>query len=374
METRANYILIGAFSVLSLIVAAIFTVWIANAGLDKSYTAYDVKFRGPVRGLEIGGEVKFNGIAVGEVTHLSLDNENAGLVVARIRVLSETPVKTDSIAQLEPSGLTGLNYIQILAGGANSPLLVRQKGQTRAIIKTQGGQLDKLVAGGQGVLDTSLETLNRLKILLDDQNLANIAATLDNTRRATDLITREGQLFDNANDAAITIKEAGDEVKKLALLVGDIGKTSADSFNSTAQTYNELGKGLIEETKSISGKTNSILASSDVLVKDLHKLTANTNTSVLKAQTTLESLDATGKSINEASKSIKVAADDVSSAARSVDDFFASGSTETLPIVNDAAMKIQGASQSLDQLLKEANKSPASLLKKPANAKVKWKN
>ncbi len=373
METRANYLLIGAFTVLSLIMAAIFTVWIANAGLDKSYTLYDVKFRGPVRGVEIGGEVKFNGINVGEVTHLSLDSENPSLVVARIRVLSDTPVKEDSIAQLEPSGLTGMNYIQILAGGPKSPPLKRLKDQPRAVIKTQGGQIDKLFAGGQGVLDTSMETLNRIKILLDDQNLANIAATLENTRRATDLITREGQLFDNANNAAKTIKDAGDEVKKLAIMVGDIGKTSSESFNSTAQTYNELGKGLIEETKSISGKTNTILASSDLLVKDLHKLTNNTNNSVIKAQSTLKDLDETNKSINEASKSIKIAADDVSVAARSVDSFFASGSTETLPIVNDAAMKIQGASQSLDQLLKEANKSPTGLLSKPANSKVKWK-
>lgn len=373
METRANYILIGAFTVLSLIMAAIFTVWIANAGLDKSYAAYDVKFRGPVRGLEVGGEVKFNGINVGEVTHLSLDSENSSLVVARIRVLSDTPVKVDSIAQLEPSGLTGLNYIQILAGSATSPPLRKLKDQQRPVIKTQGGQLDKLFAGGQGVLDTSMETLSRLKILLDDQNLANIAATLDNTRRATDLLTREGQLFDNANDAAVTIKEAGDEVKKLAQMVGEIGKSSSENFNTTAQTYTELGKGLLEETKALSGKTNSILSSSDILVKDLHKLTANTNASVVKAQSTLKDIDETNKSINEASKSIKVAADDVSVAARSVDDFFASGSTETLPIVNDAAMKIQGASQSLDQLLKEANKSPSTLLAKPANSKVKWK-
>ncbi len=373
METRANYILIGAFTVLSLIMAAIFTVWIANAGLDKSYTAYDVKFRGPVRGLEIGGEVKFNGINVGEVTHLNLDTENSGLVVARIRVLSETPVKIDSIAQLEPSGLTGLNYIQILAGGPNSPILKRLKDQPRPVIKTQGGQLDKLFAGGQGVLDTSMEALSRLKLLLDDQNLANFAATLANTKRATELATREGQLLDNANEASKSIKDAGDEVKKLAVLVGEIGKSSSENINTTAQTYNELGKGLLEETKAISGKTNSILATSDVLVKDLHKLTNNTNSTMIKAQSTLKDFDETNKSLNDATKSIKVAADDVSSAARTVDVFFASGSTETLPIVNDAAMKIQGASQSLDQLLKEANKSPTALLSKPANNKVKWK-
>ncbi|NJR20518.1 MAG: MCE family protein [Hyphomonadaceae bacterium] len=76
METRANYVLIGLFSLLAVITAAIFTLWIANAGINKQTTLYDVVFEGPVRGLEVGGEVRFNGIKVGEVVDLSLSPTN----------------------------------------------------------------------------------------------------------------------------------------------------------------------------------------------------------------------------------------------------------------------------------------------------------
>ena len=94
METKANYVMIGLFTILSIIAAIIFTVWMGNSGVNRQGSQYDVVFEGPVRGLEIGGEVRFNGIKVGEVTDLRLSEQNPKDVVARIRVQSTTPVKT----------------------------------------------------------------------------------------------------------------------------------------------------------------------------------------------------------------------------------------------------------------------------------------
>jgi phospholipid/cholesterol/gamma-HCH transport system substrate-binding protein len=113
METRANYVLIGLFSILSVIAAAIFILWIANSGINKQTSPYDVVFEGPVRGLEVGGEVRFNGIKVGEVTDLTLSPENPKDVIARIVVQSSTPISITSVAELEPAGLTGTAYVQI---------------------------------------------------------------------------------------------------------------------------------------------------------------------------------------------------------------------------------------------------------------------
>jgi phospholipid/cholesterol/gamma-HCH transport system substrate-binding protein len=129
METRANYVMIGLFSILSVIAAVMFTLWIANSGLNKQTTAYDVVFEGPVRGLEVGGEVRFNGIKVGEVTDLDLSSENPKDVIARIQVTSNTPIVVTSIAELEPAGLTGTAYVQISAGQEGSARLLSRLGQ-----------------------------------------------------------------------------------------------------------------------------------------------------------------------------------------------------------------------------------------------------
>ena len=52
--------------------------------------------------LRESAEVRSNGIQVGEVTNLQLDEQSR--VIASIRVLEQTPVKVDSFAQLEPQG------------------------------------------------------------------------------------------------------------------------------------------------------------------------------------------------------------------------------------------------------------------------------
>ena len=57
METRANYILIGLFT---LIVAALligFGLWAAKFASESSWNEYDVVFSEAVTGLGIGGTV-----------------------------------------------------------------------------------------------------------------------------------------------------------------------------------------------------------------------------------------------------------------------------------------------------------------------------
>jgi phospholipid/cholesterol/gamma-HCH transport system substrate-binding protein len=373
METRANYILIGAFSVLSLIMAAIFTVWIANAGLDKSYSVYDVKFQGPVRGLELGGEVRFNGIKVGDVTNLSLDKSDPRLVVARVRLLSDTPVKADSIAQLEPAGLTGLAYIQVLAGSEGAGPLLRAKNEERPVIQTRHGELDRFLQSGQGVVDTSIETLNRMKALLTDQNLRNFALTLDNTRKATDLITARGQLLDRTNEAAQNINLAGAEVAKLAQTLNQISKTSGDNLNKTATTYTQLGQNLINDTNEIKTKTNDMLQDGQYLIKDLRNLTANTGDSVNMAKNSIRQIDETNRELRATTIEIRNAATTFNTAAGSVDDFFRQGNNETLPDLSLAAKQITKAGEDVEKLVQDINTSPTGLLSKPQNKKVRWK-
>src|SRR5215510_3009139 len=111
METRANYVLIGAFVLIATAALALFTLYIAGTPLNKDYSTYDVVFEGPVNGLTEGGEVRFNGIKVGEVQTLKLDRADPNRVIARILIDARTPVRVDSIAQLNFLGITGVTFI-----------------------------------------------------------------------------------------------------------------------------------------------------------------------------------------------------------------------------------------------------------------------
>ena len=123
MERNANYALVGVISTVLLIAAIVFIFWLTNFALSAKYDNYNIVFHGPISGLSKGGEVTFNGIKVGEVSDIRLDAKDPNLVVATAHLQSDTPVREDSYATLEPQGITGVNYIQITAGTPSKPLL-----------------------------------------------------------------------------------------------------------------------------------------------------------------------------------------------------------------------------------------------------------
>ena len=67
METRANFVLIGAFTLAAILGAFAFIMWIAGYGASGTHRHYQVIFDGSVSGLSVGSNVLFNGLKVGEV-------------------------------------------------------------------------------------------------------------------------------------------------------------------------------------------------------------------------------------------------------------------------------------------------------------------
>jgi phospholipid/cholesterol/gamma-HCH transport system substrate-binding protein len=67
METRANYVLIGAFTLAVIAAAFGFVLWFQSLHTTKARSPLRVIFEGPATGLRNGGSVNFNGIRIGEV-------------------------------------------------------------------------------------------------------------------------------------------------------------------------------------------------------------------------------------------------------------------------------------------------------------------
>ena len=116
METRAPYVLIGAFVLAAIVAVFGFVYWLNNTGGLGPRTIYHVQFDGPVPGLLVGAGVLFNGIRVGEVTELGLAPDNPRDVNATISVASTTPVRADTKVGLEFQGLTGVPVVALEGG------------------------------------------------------------------------------------------------------------------------------------------------------------------------------------------------------------------------------------------------------------------
>lgn len=242
METKANYVLIGAFVLLGAAALMLFTLWIAGTPLNRDYSTYDVVFEGPVNGLIEGGEVRFNGIKVGEVTNLSLDRSDPNRVIARIRVDAETPVRTDSIAQLDFLGITGVTFIQIRAGKPTSPLVKSDDFGTPPVIPTERTALDELFSGGQNLLSVTGDTLNNINDALSEENVKHLTTILENVEKATAKIARDGGVIDSANSALKSVDKAATQLAAAAATIDEVAKTDVADFAANgAKMLADLG-------------------------------------------------------------------------------------------------------------------------------------
>ncbi|HEY0328624.1 MAG TPA: MlaD family protein [Rhodopseudomonas sp.] len=119
METRANYFLIGSF-VLAVIVAALgFVLWFQSLHTTKTRSPLRIIFEGSASGLRNGGNVNFNGVRIGEVISVKLDNPRR--VVALAMVENSAPIRKDTLVGLEFQGLTGVAAISLKGGQEAAP-------------------------------------------------------------------------------------------------------------------------------------------------------------------------------------------------------------------------------------------------------------
>jgi len=232
METKAHHALVGFFAVFLVLAGGFFALWLGQRTFDQDFAFYDVVFDGPVRGLREAGEVRFNGIQVGEVTDIGLDPQNPNRVIARIRLLAETPVRVDSSAQLEPQGLTGLAYIQLSGGTAEAQ---RLQGTTRGDpprIYAEQAQIESLVAGGEDALNAARLALVQVTELLSEENIQRVASTIENLDEITERLAGEDALVNDLRSAIQTLETTASDVGAAARALEVFGRDATTLANN----------------------------------------------------------------------------------------------------------------------------------------------
>jgi phospholipid/cholesterol/gamma-HCH transport system substrate-binding protein len=241
METKANYILIGAATVIGALLIMLFSMWITTGDLRRGYNVYDVVFDDPVRGLTEGGEVRFNGIKVGEVASLRIDADNTNRVIARVRVSSDVPVKTDSEAQLEPIGLTGVTLIQLSTGSANAELLRPAFAGPPPRIQGRGSQIDQIVARGEEVALRASEAMAAVRDLLTEENIAKVSRILANLEEVSNQLNSRNSVVTQSGEAAREITVLARQMQgELADLGDAIGEINEAAGVASGETLPEL--------------------------------------------------------------------------------------------------------------------------------------
>ncbi|QOZ08531.1 MlaD family protein [Bradyrhizobium sp. CCBAU 51765] len=204
METRANYVLIGSFT-LAVIAAAIgFVLWFQSLHTTKQRSPLRVVFEGPAAGLRNGGSVNFNGIRVGEVVSVKLDNPRR--VVALAMIENNAPIRKDTLVGLEFQGLTGVAAISLKGGDeAAAPPPLDQDG-----IPTLTADPNKL----QDVTEAIRGTLQNINKIVSD-NQESVKNSLKNLETFTNSLARNSEKID-----AVMAKVDGVMLKADSLMLG----------------------------------------------------------------------------------------------------------------------------------------------------------
>ena len=256
METKAHYVLIGAFTLIIGFGLLLFGLWAAKYSSDRTWQNYKVVFREAVTGLSVGSPVQYNGIAVGSVTRLSLAPDDPRMVIAEVRVESTTPIKTDTRAKLGITSLTGPTVIQLSGGTPGARELREVDRREQPVIQTSPSAL-------QNISDTANRIADRLDQILSDGNIAHINATLANLEQTSaGLAARRQdieQLIVNARDASAAMK------------------TTLDTANGTLQG---LDRNLVQRLPAVLDKLDASIAKLDAAAGNANAMIAENRPAV----------------------------------------------------------------------------------------------
>jgi len=197
METQTHYVTVGAFVMIILAGLALFMLYFTQT--STQYDDYQVIFKDRVSGLTRGAQVSFNGIQKGEVRDLTIDPDDPSIVIALVRVENDTPIKTDTTAELELVGFTGLAIIQFVGGSPDAPLVKdvqrgvpKIEGEAGGIAQIFEGSNDIIASARQILSDDNIEAFDSIIASVDTflgvfaEKEESIGVALDNTAKITE--------------------------------------------------------------------------------------------------------------------------------------------------------------------------------------------
>ncbi len=242
METRANYVLIGTFTLAVVVAAFAFVYWFSSLGQGGVRDTYRIVFDGSVSGLRPGASVLFNGIKVGDVTSLRLNLDNPRQVIATVAVESKigetrVPIRSDTRVGLDFAGLTGVSSVSLTGGTPGAPELPIAKDGPPILIADPNATAD--------VTQAARDVLRRVDTFIAD-NQGTLKATLANLESFTGTLAKDSQRIDQIMAGIQNLTGGPDQKGEFAETAQSL-RTLADNLDKRTA---ELSAGLTRFTNS----------------------------------------------------------------------------------------------------------------------------
>ena len=308
METRANYIAVGFFTLAAIMTVFVVIYWFGRYGEDDNLVPIDIRIQGSVSGLGPASLVQFNGIDVGRVEALSLDSADPRFVIIHALVNRATPVREDTVATIGIRGLSGGAFIQLEGGSPTATTLLDVSAPADQVPVIQGdpaaitdllnrinriaGQIERVIGTLEGFVNTNSDTLTR---------------TLDNAETFSKALAENsdgvGRFLDSAGEVALSLQQVSDKLDRSLKQAEEILVAAFDpeSVRKTVENVEAFTGSLADQRDEI----NTVVASVKSTADQLNTFTGNLNTTLEKVDGVVDAVDrdAVATLISDASKS-----------------------------------------------------------------------
>ena len=241
--TRSERIKLGAFMLLCGILICVFLGYVLKRYLSEQYDNYYTIFDTSVNGLFVDAKVKLNGIDVGSVTRITINEENLNEVVVKFKVTHGTPIKIGTRAGMTAGmNLTGEKQV-VLSGGSFSEPNVPEGG----LVPAEVSHFDHITSQAGNIVAHVDSVLVNINTLLSAENAENLSKAIKNFEAMTANLSRVTQgmakPIENISKSAESMHRVMGEIEeaKIAAKAGedlDILKQKLDAIDTKAMNEN----------------------------------------------------------------------------------------------------------------------------------------
>lgn len=364
METRANYVIVGIFTIVAVLAAFAFVYWQQGIGERGETATLRIRIPGSASGLGRGSAVLFNGVKVGDIQRVYLDVNKPTEAVADAEIDRLTPITRSTRADIGIAGLTGQANVDLKGASPNEPNLLADaeaRGEV-AEITANPSAVTNLLETAQDIFTRADNVLSGLEGFVRDAR-GPLTATIDNAQKFSDALARNsdgvGAFLDSVSKLSGELSGVSGKLDGTLKAAEDLLKSvDRDKVASIVANVDDFTKRLKDTGDDLDGLMRGV----QTTVTSVNEFTQGANQTIAKVNGILDEVDRETvrtalADIGNASQNARKVVEDVAKVTskfgdRADDiDRIISDAGELTQRLNQASVRVDGVLAKVDSLL-----------------------
>jgi phospholipid/cholesterol/gamma-HCH transport system substrate-binding protein len=339
METRANYVIVGIFTLVAIVAAFAFVYWTAAIG-DRGETALlRIRIPGSASGLGRGSAVLFNGVRVGDVRRVYIDVLNPTVAIADAEIDRLTPITKSTQADIGIAGLTGQSNIELKGADLREPNLLdeAEREERVAEITANPSAVTNLLQTAQNIFTRADKVLSQLEGFTQEVR-GPLTQTAQNAQRFSEALARNSDGIDKFLSSVSALSE------ELAGVSGKLDGTLRAAEGLLNSVDREKIENIVGNVETFTNSLREQSARFDEIVGGVDTAVASINDFAAKAEETLTKVDGVLQGVD--TESVRIALANIAKASASADK--AAGD------IAEFTGKLRPRAEDIDEVIRDA--------------------